>query len=91
MGAAARALLPHPGLWSAALVQAVRLAPSGWWRRWPPLPRPDPDWMAFRLETQYGDERAVAEPGDIVAFLAWCRDTAGPHARQVHGRCRPVR
>ncbi len=67
------ALARHPGLWFTAARQALRLAPSGWWRRWPPLPRPDPTYLRFRMETAYGDADRDPEPADIVAYLDWCR------------------
>ena len=75
---AALALVRHPGLWSTAVTQLVRLAPRGWWRRRPFLPLPDPAYLQFRLQTQYGDDRPP-EPGDVVTYLHWCR--AWPHAR----------
>jgi hypothetical protein len=67
------ALVRRPDLWSTALRQLLRLAPSGWWRRWPPVPRPDPSYLGFRLETAYGDPARAPEPTDVVAYLAWCR------------------
>lgn len=70
--AAGGAVIRHPSLWGVALVQAVRLAPSGWWRRRPFLPSPDPAYLRFRLETQYGSDQAP-EPRDVVAYLHWCR------------------
>lgn len=75
-GRVAAAVAMRPGLWPTAVVQALRLAPSGWWRRWPPLPRPDPNWMAFRLRTAYGDADRAPEPDDVVAWLYWCRRSA---------------
>jgi hypothetical protein len=48
------------------------LAPAGWWRRPPFLPLPDRAWIAFRLETAYGDPSATAPAEDLLAFLAWC-------------------
>ena len=75
-GAAAvvvRAVALRPWLWSTALAEAVRLAPPGWWRRWPPLPRPDPSLWRFRMETAYGGSgAAVPETADVVSFLEWC-------------------
>ncbi len=72
--AAARALVAHPRLWSVALVAAARLAPRGWWRRWPPVPWPDPEYWRFRMETAYGgDGEAPPAPDDVVEFLEWCR------------------
>lgn len=70
---AAFALVRRPGLWPTALRQIVRLAPSGWWRRWPPLPRPDPAYLRFRMETAYGDPYHAPEATDVVAYLSWCR------------------
>jgi len=75
---AALALARRPGLWLTALTQLLRLAPRGWWRRRPFLPLPDPAYLRFRLQTQYGDDRP-AEPGDVITYLHWCR--AWPHAR----------
>jgi len=69
----AAAVAVRPRLWPTAAVQVGRLARPGWWRRWPPLPLPDPDWMRFRLRTAYGDPDHEAEPADVVAWLAWCR------------------
>ena len=66
------ALLARPSLWPTAVAQAVRLAPSGWWRRRPHLPVPDPGYLRFRLETGYGPGGAP-EPADVIAYLRWCR------------------
>lgn len=63
----------RPSLWWTAVVQVFRLAAPGWWRRRPFLPLPDPDYLAFRLQTMYGDPTHEPEPGDLVAYLAWCR------------------
>lgn len=66
------AVARHPGLWATAASQAFRLAAPGWWRRTPFLPLPDPDYLRFRLETQYGSD-ADPEPADVVTYLHWCR------------------
>ena len=70
------ALVRRPGLWVTAVTQAFRLARPGWWRRPPFLPLPDPDYLQFRLETQYGGEGRDREPDpeDLVTYLHWCRD-----------------
>ncbi|HUR18028.1 MAG TPA: hypothetical protein VMZ51_03705 [Acidimicrobiales bacterium] len=67
------ALARRPDLWTTAARQTLAMAPSGWWRRRPFLPLPDPAYLAFRMETMYGD--SAAEPGarDVVAYLEWCR------------------
>lgn len=67
------AVVVRPGLWPAAARQAFRLAAPGWWRRWPPAPTPDPEWLAFRLRTAYGDPGHIPEPHDVVMWLEWCR------------------
>lgn len=66
-------LLHRPELWLTALDQGHRMARSGWWRRPPFLPVPAPHYLAFRLQTMYGDRAANADPADLLAWLAWCR------------------
>jgi hypothetical protein len=67
------AVLRRPGLWPAAIGQAVRLARPGWWKRPPFLPVPDPDYVRFRMRTAYGSHGTPAA-GDLVAYLNWCRE-----------------
>lgn len=69
------AVAARPSLWAVAGRQAVRLAPDGWWRRPPFVPRPDPEYLRFRLQTQYGDPGHDPEPADVVAYLRWCCQT----------------
>jgi hypothetical protein len=71
--AALSGVVRRPRLWPTALRQAGRLARPGWWRRPPFLPLPDPDYLRFRLETQYGATGRI-EPADLVVYLEWCRD-----------------
>jgi hypothetical protein len=66
-------VLAHPSLWAVALRQAARASRPRWWRRAPFLPIPDPDYLRFRLETQYGSG-GVPDPDDVVVYLRWCRD-----------------
>lgn len=66
-------LLRRPGLWPTAVVELWRLSPPRWWRRWPPLPVPDRDYLRFRMQTAYGDPGAHPEGSDVVAYLEWCR------------------
>ncbi|HXZ62694.1 MAG TPA: hypothetical protein VEG62_08125 [Acidimicrobiales bacterium] len=76
----ARAVLPRPDLWLAALGALRRMARRGWWRQRPFVPLPGEAYWRFRLETAYGGSDA-AEPGeehrltppDVVAFLRWCQ------------------
>lgn len=68
------AVLVRPSLWLTAIRTLARLATPGWWRRRPHLPLPDPDYLRFRMETQYGgDGSASPAPADVVAYLRWCR------------------
>ena len=73
VGRAALAVAVRPRLWGVAVTQALRLAVPGWWRRWPPLPVPDRDYLRFRMQTAYGDPDAGPSPADVVAYLEWCR------------------
>jgi hypothetical protein len=50
------------------------MLPGGWWRRPPYLPRPSPEYLGFRMLTQYGDAAHTPEPADVVNYLRWCRD-----------------
>lgn len=74
--ATAAAVAARPRLWPAALVQVRRLAPRRWWARPPFLPLPDRAWLRFRMETQYGDPDHPPVPDDVVAWLAWARQSA---------------
>jgi hypothetical protein len=38
---------------------------------------PDPGYLAFRLETMYGDPARVPAAADVVAYLHWCRSVRG--------------
>jgi hypothetical protein len=66
------ALAREPGLWPTAVGQAGRLARPRWWRRAPFLPLPDPAYVRFRLDTQYGPGGSP-DPEDLVVYLRWCK------------------
>ncbi len=69
-----RAVARRPDLWAVAMWTALRLAGPGWWRRWPPVPWPDPSYWRFRMTTAYGGSGdAAPDPVDVVEFLEWCR------------------
>jgi hypothetical protein len=57
-----------------AAATAVATARRGWWRRPPFLPLPSPDYVAFRMLTQYGDGGAVPPRDDVLRYLEWCRN-----------------
>ena len=67
------AVLRRPGRWPIAVLELGRLAAPGWWRRWPPLPLPDRDYLRFRMQTAYGDPEARPSADDVVDYLEWCR------------------
>ena len=46
-----------------------------WWRRFPYLPLPDPEYMRWRMYTAYGDERAVPSAEEVIGFARWRRET----------------
>jgi len=72
------AVLAHPSLWATALRQLRVLAPTGWWRRRPFLPLPDPAYLRFRMVTAYGgDGDRSPDPEDLVTYLRWCRAWPG--------------
>ncbi len=73
MSKVGRAVVVRPSLWATAVRQVTVMAPPGWWRRRPYLPVPDPAYLAFRLETMYGDRVAPVRPDDVLAYLRWCR------------------
>ncbi len=70
---AAAALVMHPVLWGTAVRQVSVLAVRGWWTRPPFLPLPDKAYLAFRMQTAYGDPDRAPEPGDVITYLHWCR------------------
>jgi len=70
---AAVAVVVRPWLWGTAVRQVGRLAPSGWWRRSPHLPLPDPGYLHFRLVTAYGGDGREPTVADLVTYLHWCR------------------
>jgi hypothetical protein len=74
------AVARRPRLWATAVRQLFALARPGWWRHPPFVPRPDPGYLSFRLETAYGERGGtaggagvVATVRDLVAYLEWCR------------------
>jgi hypothetical protein len=44
-----------------------------WWRRFPHLPLPDREYLAWRLHTAYGEERQLPPVKDVLRFARWRR------------------
>lgn len=72
-------IVRRPALWGEALRAAWAHRRRAWWRRFPFLPSPGGDYLAWRLSTVYGDDRRL-DPDDLVVYLAWRR-----HLREVMG------
>ena len=68
------ALVVRPLLWPTA----ARMAPPGWWRRWPPWPWPSAEYIRFRTQTMYGDDGGGVRGDDLVTYLKWCRRMGCP-------------
>jgi hypothetical protein len=71
--AGAVTVLRHPSLWTTAVRQLFRLAPSGWWKRAPFLPLPDAAYLKFRMVTAYGGSGGDPRAEDLITYLRWCR------------------
>lgn len=65
-------LLPHGALWPVATVQMRRFAPIRWWTHSPFLPLPAKDYWEFRMESVYGDPKALPSRRDLIEYLEWC-------------------
>jgi hypothetical protein len=70
---AAALVAARPRLWATGVRQTFRLARPSWWRHRPFLPLPDPEYLGFRFETQYGPSGSP-RARDVVAYLEWCRE-----------------
>lgn len=70
---AALAVVARPWLWAAALALVWRSAVPGWWRRWPPLPLPAPEYLRLRTETFAGSGSSRLGAEAVVGYLEWCR------------------
>ena len=82
------AVAVRPELWATAVGQLFRLSPTGWWRRAPFLPLPDPAYVRFRIVTQQG---GAADPGppdvdDVVEYLRWCRSLGAARSTRAGRR-----
>jgi hypothetical protein len=44
-----------------------------WWQQPPFLPLPDREYLAWRLHTAYGEERAIPPVEDVIRFARWRR------------------
>jgi hypothetical protein len=68
---AAPLLIHRPALIREAMSTWKSVVPRRWWRRSPFLPVPDRNWIAFRMETAFGDSAAVPDVEALHEVLAW--------------------
>ena len=73
---AALAVAARPWLWRVALVQCFSLLPRRSSAGIPRFSRGSRGWIAFRMETAYGDPSARPGARDVVQFLEWCRQSS---------------
>jgi hypothetical protein len=65
-------VLRQPWRLPRALSAILALAPTGWWRRRPFLPYPDPAYWRFRMETSSGGEGGEPpSPDEVIEVLDW--------------------
>jgi hypothetical protein len=69
---AARALV-NPRLAADLVALAWAYRARGWYRAPPFLPLPPREYLAWRLYTAYGDDRAVPPVEDVVRLAQWRR------------------
>ena len=48
-----------------------RFRSSGWYRRFPFLPLPDPTYVRWRMYTAYGDYNALPSATDVERYARW--------------------
>jgi hypothetical protein len=66
-------LVRRPDLWVTGVRTAWLLSAPGWWRRWPPRPRPPQPYEEFRRQTMFGSGPGDQLSGpDLIAYLEWC-------------------
>lgn len=63
--------LRQPRLVPLLLGAAWRFRAQDWYRRVPFLPLPPAEYVAWRLQTAYGDEGAAPEPVELARYLRW--------------------
>jgi hypothetical protein len=45
-----------------------------WWRRFPVLPLPPPEYLRWRMLTAYGDEDALPSVREVLRYARWRRE-----------------
>lgn len=68
----ALSLLPRSDLWVIGFIEFKRFARTRWWSKAPFLPLPGAEYWEFRMESIYGDPKAMPSSRDLIEFLQWC-------------------
>ena len=63
----------HPSIAWLMLRAAWRFRARDWYRRWPFLPVPPADYLAWRAETAWGDAGHTADIDSLERYLRWVR------------------
>ena len=66
----------NPAIAGALVRVAWRFRRRHWYRRFPFLPLPAPEYVRWRMHTAYGRDDAVPPADDIVRYARWA--TRGP-------------
>ena len=73
LGLAARAVV-RPRLAAALIRVAWRFRSRHWYRRFPFLPLPAPEYVRWRMHTAYGDSASVPPADDVIRYALWVAD-----------------
>ena len=46
-----------------------------WYRRWPLLPLPPAEYLAWRMHTAFGDDGKVPTTKEVETYLRWAQET----------------
>ena len=64
----------RPRLAAALLRVAWRFRSRHWYRRFPFLPLPAPEYVRWRMHTAYGDSGTVPPADDVIRYALWVAD-----------------
>ena len=68
--------LRRPRLAADLVRVAWRFRDRRWYRRFPFLPLPSRDYVAWRMHTAYGDHHALPSPDELERYARWVGRTS---------------